>query len=95
LGDIPGIGRLFQRNITNREKKVLMVFIRPRILKREQDSIQVTGGKYNDIRQYQLDWMRRQEYNARNKDTVLPPLQSSMLPRPFSRPPGQPIMVTK
>ena len=95
LGDIPGIGRLFQHNITNREKKVLMVFIRPCILRSEQDSVQVTGGKYNDIRQYQLDWMRKQEYNTRNKDSLLPPLQASNLPRPFSRPPGQPIIATK
>ena len=95
LGDIPGIGRLFQHNITNREKKVLMVFIRPCILRSEQDSVQVTGGKYNDIRQYQLDWMRKQDYNHRNKDSLLPPLHSSTLPRPFSRPAGPPIMVTK
>ncbi len=95
LGDIPGIGRLFQHNITNREKKVLMVFIRPRILRTEQDGIQVTGGKYNDLRQDQLNWLRTQQYDKRNNKTVLPPLHSTNLPRPFSRPLGQPIMATK
>lgn len=95
LGGIPGIGRLFQHNIINREKKILMVFIRPCILRTEQDSVQVTGGKYNDLRQYQLDWLRTQEYNPRNKDTVLQPLTVSNLPRPFSRPPPQPLQVTK
>lgn len=87
LGAIPGIGRLFQHNITNREKKVLMVFIRPRILRSERDSIQVTGGKYNDLRQYQLDWLRTQAFNKRNKQTVLAPLHTDGLPRPFTTPP--------
>ena len=86
LGNIPGLGRLFQHNIINREKKVLMVFIRPRILRTEPDSMQVSGGKYNDLRQYQLDWLRTQDYNKKDKPTVLPPLQSSNLPRPFAQP---------
>lgn len=95
LGGIPGLGRLFQHKIISREKKVLMVFIRPCILRNEMDSIQVTGGKYNDLRQNQLDWLRTQEFNPQNKRTVLPPLQLSDLPRPFARPLGQPMKVTK
>ena len=87
LGDIPGIGRLFQRNITNREKKVLMVFIRPRILRTEQDATQMTGGKYDDLREYQLNWLRTQKYDERNNQTVLAPLKAADLPIPFSRPP--------
>lgn len=96
LGGIPGIGRLFQHNITSREKKILMVFIRPRILRTEPEALQVTGGKYNDLRQYQLDWIRSQNYDKRNKETVLPPLHSSALPRPFTNPPVIPRpMMTK
>jgi general secretion pathway protein D len=87
LGGIPGIGKLFQHNITNREKKVLMVFIRPCILRTERDNLQVTGGKYNDLRQYQLGFTRTQPYDRRNKSTVLPPLHLSNLPKPFSNPP--------
>ena len=94
LGDIPGVGRLFQRNTNNREKKILMVFIRPCILRSEQDTVQVTGGKYNALRQYQLDWLRSQEYNPENSQTVLAPLHTAPLPRPFAGPPQQ-IMVTK
>ena len=86
LGDIPGIGKLFQHNITNRDKKVLMVFIRPRILRTEQDGVQVSGGKYNDLRQDQLSWLRTQEFNKDNKKVVLPPLHTTPLPRPFTRP---------
>lgn len=87
LGDLPGIGRLFQHRFVNREKKVLMVFIRPRILKTEFDAMYVTGGKYNDLRHYQLDWTRTQNYNRRNKTVVLPPLHTAALPRPFTVPP--------
>lgn len=91
LNNIPGLGRLFQHNVTNREKKVLMVFIRPRILRTESDSMQLAGGKYNDIRQYELDWLRTQEYNKRNNNTVLEPLRTSDLPRPFNNPPIIPL----
>ncbi|AHE67496.1 type II secretory pathway protein D [Legionella oakridgensis ATCC 33761 = DSM 21215] len=90
LGDIPGIGRLFQHNITSREKKVLMVFIRPLILRTERDTVQVTGGKYNDVRQYQLESVREEEYNEKNKDVILPPLQEARLPKPFCHPPVKP-----
>lgn len=90
LGDIPGIGRLFQHNITNREKKVLMVFIRPIILKTEQQTLHVTGSKYQDIRQYQLDYIREQEeYNEKNNDSLLPPLHETHLPKPFCQRPGK------
>lgn len=95
LGDIPGIGRLFQHNITNREKKILMVFIRPCILRSENDSLHVTGSKYNGLRQYQLGWLRTQDYDRRNADSVVPHWHPSPnLPRPFTTPIQKP-MVTK
>lgn len=85
LGDIPGIGRLFQRNISNREKKVLMVFIKPMILRNQKNALQVTGGKYNDVRQYQLELLRSQEtYIENDKALYLPPLHSERLPKPFA-----------
>jgi general secretion pathway protein D len=88
LEDIPGLGRLFQRKITNREKKVLMVFIRPRILRTERDGFEVTGAKYNDLRHYQLDWLRTQDYNHKNNATLLRPLRTAVLPRPFMNQPN-------
>ncbi len=88
LGDIPGIGRLFQRNLHTREKRVLMVFIKPIILRNERENLQITGEKYNDIRQYQLDWVRSQEaYEQRDNESVLTPLTQASLPRPFTDPP--------
>lgn len=96
LGDIPGLGLLFQHSIRNREKRVLMVFIKPIILKTPQDSVQITGGKYNDLRQYQLEWLRTQEYRKHNKDLLLPALNQVDLPRPFSHPlPPKPAMNKK
>ena len=96
LGDIPGVGRLFQRNIRNRDKKVLMVFIKPIILRNENDNLQVTGEKYNDVRQYQLDWLRSQEvYDQSNDETVMNPLTQASLPRPFTSPPPKVSLATK
>lgn len=95
LGDIPGLGRLFQHNITNREKKVLMVFIRPGIIRNEHDEIQVTGSKYNDTRQTELDFIRNEDYNPNDRKTVLKPLKSANLPTPFSHSPVNPSILTK
>jgi len=87
LGDIPGIDRLFKRGVHTRGKRVLMVFIKPIILRSEQDNLLLTGDKYSGVRQYQLDWLRSQEaYIQSNNATVLPTLNEASLPRPFSRP---------
>lgn len=87
IGQIPGIGRLFQHNIVSHEKKVLMVFIRPHILKTERDAMEVSGGKYNHMRQDQLDIGRAQEeYTPYINKTIAPPLHQSTLPKPFGRP---------
>lgn len=96
LGDIPGIGRLFQHNSVAHEKKVLMVFIRPHILRTEQDALQVTGGKYNHLRQDQLAIAHSQElYTPYINKTIVPPLHQSALPKPFCHPPVQKPMTTK
>jgi general secretion pathway protein D len=85
LGDIPGIGRLFKHNITNREKKILMVFIRPVILRTEASTVNLSGGKYNDTRLEQLAISRAQEsFDQANRDTILKPLKIEKLPKPFN-----------
>lgn len=90
LEDIPGIGRLFQHKINNREKKVLMVFIRPHILRTERDTMNVTGSKYNDLRQEQLGIIRERPYNPKDKATILRPWHVADLPKPFARTPAPP-----
>ncbi|MDQ5884782.1 MAG: ral secretion pathway protein, partial [Pseudomonadota bacterium] len=85
LKDIPGVGRLFQHNINNRRKKVLMVFIRPYIMKTNNDTALFSSGKYQHLRNDQLEFSRNQEtFDQRNRDTVAPPWHSEVLPRPFS-----------
>ncbi len=96
LGDIPGVGRLFQRNISNRAKKVLMVFIRPHILRTERQGLEVTGSKYNHLRQDELDIVRSQEeYNKTDRNTIVPAWHSSKLPKPFCHGSSQSTHVTK
>jgi len=92
LGDIPGVGQLFRRYSDNREKKVLMVFIKPKILRTEQETLAVTGGKYFSTHQAELETVREQDnYDPRNSRSVLKPLESAELPVPFGHPPHPPI----
>jgi general secretion pathway protein D len=90
LGDIPGIGRLFQRNLTQRQKKVLMVFIRPHILATDADGLEFTGAKYNHMREDQLDIARFQEaYRKSDAATIAPAWSQARLPKPFCNTKGK------
>lgn len=87
LANIPCVGRLFQHNIRNRQKKVLMVFIKPIILHNERETFDASAEKYVDTRQYELDWVRSQQmYDEHDRETVLPPLTAADLPLPFTSP---------
>lgn len=87
LNEIPGIGKLFQHNTRIRDKRVLMVFIKPQILHNPNEAVQVTGDKYRDLREYQLKWLRSQDYKEHNDQVILPALKHADLPLPFSNPP--------
>lgn len=88
LGDLPGMGRFFKRNINTVDKRVLMVFIKPIIVHNERDTVNVTGEKYNHVRQLELDWLHSQDaFVQRNNATVMPAMKQADLPKPFSRPP--------
>lgn len=87
FGDIPGVGKLFQRNRLRRQKRVLMVFLKPTILRNEAQTVIASNAKYRDTRMFELDWARSQdEYNKANSAATLPPLETPTLPTPFSRP---------
>lgn len=86
VSEIPGLGRLFQHDIRRREKRVLLVFIKPVILRNEKDLSFVSDSKYNDTRQYQLDYARSLDYDPTNTNPVMPSLSQPVLPRPFNRP---------
>lgn len=96
FGDIPGLGKLFQRNRIRRQKRVLMVFLKPTILHNEAETVIASNAKYRQTRKYELEWVRSQEeYDKTNSSTILPPLNTADLPRPFSRPPLVLAQVTK
>jgi len=54
LGDLPGVGRLFQNKETGRSTGNLMVFIRPTIIEDEVDARAATDRSYNYIRAQQI-----------------------------------------
>ncbi|MBF0621962.1 MAG: type II secretion system secretin GspD [Magnetococcales bacterium] len=55
LGDIPLLGALFRYESNVHGKTNLMVFLRPKILRTAEDGREITEGKYNTLRQWQLD----------------------------------------
>lgn len=82
LGDIPGVGKLFRSDDRSIVKRNLMVFIRPVILRDNNDNIEVTTGKYNHIRQLQLDSLH--EFPLPNESPASAQLDEPKdLPLPF------------
>lgn len=59
LGDIPLLGKLFKSTSKTRERKNLMVFIHPVILKDEQQSTSLTQRRYNFMRDLQKESRKR------------------------------------
>ena len=54
LGDIPILGNLFKSTITEKDRRNLLVFIRPIIIRDEQRLDEISGQKYSYIREQQL-----------------------------------------
>ena len=54
LGDIPILGQLFRSNSTEKEKRNLMIFIKPTIIRNGVTADGITQRKYNYIRAEQL-----------------------------------------
>ncbi|MCK7459394.1 type II secretion system secretin GspD [Idiomarina aminovorans] len=55
LGDIPIVGRLFSSTSTSQQKRNLMVFIRPTIVRDGNRMRELSSAKYNYMRALQLD----------------------------------------
>ena len=55
LGDIPVLGRLFSSTSTSKQKRNLMVFIRPTIVRDGKRMREISSTKYNYMRALQLD----------------------------------------
>ncbi|HEU4529542.1 MAG TPA: type II secretion system secretin GspD [Steroidobacteraceae bacterium] len=86
LGKIPVLGNLFKVQNSQKEKTVLMVFIKPKILRTgEQTAIQ-TNDKYDRIRDTQQGINKgKVRLLPRETQPLLPPLPPANLnPKPFS-----------
>ena len=53
LGDIPILGRAFRSDSTTRENKNLMIFIRPTIVRNNEEMATVTNRKYQYMQERQ------------------------------------------
>jgi len=85
LGDIPFIGGLFKYQNRSREKTNLMVFLRPYVLRDGKAANQLTGERY--------DYIRNEQGKALEKnDSLLPPRGGPQLPPGnFNTPVPQPV----
>ncbi|MBC7499022.1 MAG: type II secretion system secretin GspD [Herminiimonas sp.] len=73
LGDLPIIGNLFKYQKRGRTKTNLMVFLRPTIIRSNEQSVSVTGDRY--------DYIRNVELNAQpTAPSVLPRIDTPVLP---------------
>jgi general secretion pathway protein D len=85
LGDIPGVGILFQHKRRTLEKRNLVAFIKPIILYSAADSTNITNSKYNNMRQAQIEWPVDMTHEGEQKQQNILPLWKNnvVLPKPF------------
>jgi general secretion pathway protein D len=79
LGDIPYLGNLFKYKSRNRDKTNLMVFLRPYVLRDGKAANQLTGERY--------EYIRNEQANAnREMESLLPPRGGAQLPATMNPP---------
>ncbi|KKO09780.1 hypothetical protein LCGC14_0032770 [marine sediment metagenome] len=84
LGDIPGLGRLFRYDTARLEKRNLMVFLRPVIIRDAAVAESLTHSKYSYIRDQQVREQSRHDRLLPDDLPVLPDWNYLMsLPPPF------------
>lgn len=84
LGDIPLVGELFKHKSRRLEKKNLMVFIKPTILRGQDDASAITNTKYTLIREKQINWPEDvSNMGAQKTQNILPLLHGATIPKPF------------
>lgn len=87
LGDIPIVGPLFQQKTKNQRKKNLMVFIKPLIVRNNDDSMIISESKYITMRSAQANF-REDLATIGDKPVItrLPPWKNKKsLPTPFEK----------
>lgn len=88
LSKIPLLGALFQFRSVNKEKRNLMVFIRPAILRADADVDYYTRRKYDAVRQSQIDQINKP------RSSLLPRGPSPVLQRYDDYQRDQPVRAT-
>ncbi len=84
LGDIPILGVLFQQKDRQVQKKNLLVFLKPTILRNPEDYTSITNSKYDKIRSTQINWPEDLSKTPARAPSVLPPWKNNTeLPKPF------------
>lgn len=84
LGDIPGFGNLLKRSQKTRNRKKLMVFLRPIILRSPHRSVGIANSKYDSIRDAQVEMMSKVAFRHRPQEYVLASRKKRKhLPPPF------------
>jgi len=85
LGDIPGVGLLFQQKRRTLERKNLVAFIKPVIIYNTDEATAITNTKYNSIRQSQINWPEDLSKAGEQKlKNILPMWKNNVdLPKPF------------
>ena len=89
LGDIPLLGLLFKSKSTSKQKRNLMIFMRPTIIRDSAVTSQLTSSKYNYIRTQQMEARKRGLLLMPNQDSPLLPALNEFLaePPPFKEVP--------
>lgn len=86
LGDIPGLGLLFQQKARKLQKKNLMVFIKPVIINNSERGMLITHDKYDATRSVEANYKENLlDIGKVPPDTILPPWKNKKdLPTPFA-----------
>ncbi len=80
LGDIPVVGNLFKYNTRSRAKTNLMIFLRPTVIRDNQQSVNVAADRYEFIRNQQIAQQPAPTIVLTNMAApVLPPLQNGRM----------------
>jgi general secretion pathway protein D len=87
LGDIPLLGSLFKYKKRSHVKRNLMVFLRPTIIRTSEQSMSLTGDRYDYIRNAEIAGQPERTVILPNMDAPqLPPLQDGrMVGGPLSK----------
>ncbi|MBF0296606.1 MAG: type II secretion system protein GspD, partial [Magnetococcales bacterium] len=95
LGDLPLLGGLFRAEGATDEKRNLMVFLRPRILRTREEGIRLTHEKYRSMRETQLAAPRALgPVTLEGGTPLLPELQTPLrMDRGISTPSAPPVSV--